>query len=175
MNAPAPQQKTSRTKRLGIAAAVAAAIAVPAEGLRQFAYWDPPGILTVCYGSTTNVVQGKKYSLEECKARLDTDMMNAVTLVDTCQPGLPPNVLAAFSDAVYNMWPTIACNTQKSTAARMLKAKDWAGACGQLPRWDKANMAGVMVSLPGLTKRREVERVLCLTPAAAEPVASLTQ
>lgn len=150
-------------KRLTTAAAIAAAIAVPAEGLRQYAYYDPPGILTVCYGSTTNVVAGKKYSLEECRARLDADMMAAVVAVDRCQPGLPEPVLAAFADAVYNIGPKVACSMTSSTAARMLRAGDYTGACKQLPRWDKANIAGAMVPLPGLTKRRKAEETLCLT------------
>ena len=36
-----------RNKRVAAAAAIATAIAAPAEGLRQWAYYDPPGILTV--------------------------------------------------------------------------------------------------------------------------------
>lgn len=151
-----------RAKRLTVAAALASAIAIPAEGLRQYAYFDPPGILTVCYGSTTNVVKGKKYSLEECRVRLDADMAQAIEAVERCVPGLPEHVLAAFGDAVYNIGPKIACDTQRSTAARLLKAGDIAAACMQLPRWDKANIAGVMVSLPGLTKRRAAEKTLCL-------------
>ena len=142
--------------------AIATALAIPAEGLRQYAYNDPPGILTVCYGSTTNVVKGKKYSLDECKARLDADMMNAINQVDKCAPSLPDNVLAAFSDAVYNMGPKIACDKQNSTAARLLAKGDIAGACNQLPRWNRATVAGVSVELPGLTKRRAAERNLCL-------------
>ncbi len=142
--------------------AIATALAIPAEGLRQYAYNDPPGILTVCYGSTTNVVKGKKYSLDECKARLDTDMMNAINQVDKCAPSLPDNVLAAFSDAVYNMGPKIACDKQNSTAARLLAKGDITGACNQLPRWNRATVAGVSNELPGLTKRRAAERNLCL-------------
>ena len=153
-------------KRVGAAVALAAAIAIPAEGLRQWAYYDPPGILTVCYGSTTNVQKGVKYSLDECKARLDDDMRAAIAQVDACAPGLPVPVLAAFGDAVYNLGPRIACDTAHSTAARLLKAGDLAGACQQLPRWDKASVGGVMVSLPGLTKRRAKEMALCLEGAA---------
>ncbi len=149
-------------KRVGVAVALAAAIAIPAEGLRQWAYYDPPGILTVCYGSTTNVQKGVKYSLDECKARLDADMLAAVQAVDRCAPGLPVPVLAAFGDAVYNIGPTVACDTSRSTAARMLKAGDLRGACDQMPRWNKARVAGAMVELPGLTKRRAKERELCL-------------
>jgi len=153
-------------KRVGAAVALAAAIAIPAEGLRQWAYYDPPGILTVCYGSTTNVQKGVKYSLDECKARLDDDMRAAIAQVDACAPGLPVPVLAAFGDAVYNLGPKIACDTTHSTAARLLKAGDLAGACQQLPRWNRATVAGRSVELPGLTKRRAKEMDLCLEGVA---------
>ena len=153
-------------KRVGAAVALAAAIAIPAEGLRQWAYYDPPGILTVCYGSTTDVQKGKKYSLDECKDRLDTDMRAAIAQVDTCAPGLPVPVLAAFGDAVYNLGPKIACDTTHSTAARVLKAGDLAGACQQLPRWNRATVAGRSAELPGLTKRRAKEMDLCLEGVA---------
>ena len=155
-----------KTRRRSAAAALAVAIAIPAEGLRQWAYYDPPGILTVCYGSTTDVQKGVKYSLDECKARLDDDMRAAIAQVDACAPGLPVPVLAAFGDAVYNIGPKIACDTAHSTAARLLKAGDIEGACRQLPRWDKASVGGVMVSLPGLTKRRAKEMDLCLEGVA---------
>jgi lysozyme len=153
--------------RIKRAIALAAAIAVPAEGLRQLAYYDPPGILTVCYGHTgADVVKGKRYSLEQCKAFLDADMLHAVKTVERCQPGLPENVLAAFSDAVYNMGPKIACDTRPSpdgsTAARMLQRGDITAACNQLPRWNKARVSGMLVELPGLTKRRAKEQALCL-------------
>ena len=151
-----------RNRKRALAAAIATAIAIPAEGLRQWAYLDPPGILTVCYGSTTDVQRGKKYTLDECKARLDADMLKAIAAVDACAPGLPVPVLAAFGDAVYNIGPKIACDTAHSTAARYLKAGELAAACQQLPRWDKASVGGVMISLPGLTKRRAAEMALCL-------------
>ena len=151
-----------RNRKRAIAAAIATAVAIPAEGLRQFAYYDPPGILTVCYGSTTDVQRGRQYTLDECKARLDADMLGAISAVDACVPGLPVNVLAAFGDAAYNIGPKVACDTKHSTAARLLKAGDIAGACQQLPRWNRATVAGVSVELPGLTKRRAAEMALCL-------------
>ena len=156
---------TDKQKRISSAVAIATALAIPMEGLRQFAYYDPPGVLTVCYGSTTDVVKGKKYSLEECKQRLDDDMLNAILTVERCVPGLPDNVLAAFGDAVYNIGPKVACDKQRSTAARKLAAGDIAGACNELPKWNKARVGGVMVPLPGLTKRRELERTICLEPS----------
>lgn len=151
-------------KRRALAAILATAVAVPAEGLRRVAYYDPPGILTVCRGHTgADVVKGKVYSLAECDAFMSTDMKAAVAKVDACVPGLPPHVLAAFSDAVYNMGPKIACDTARSTAARKLKAGDLVGACNELPRWDKASVGGFMVALPGLTARRAQDKALCLS------------
>ena len=154
---------TNKGGKVGLAVALATAIAIPAEGLRRIAYYDPPGILTVCYGSTSGVIAGKRYTMDECKARLDRDMLHAVEQVDRCAPNAPPNVLAAFGDAAYNMGPRIACDTAASTAARKLKAQDWYGACRELPKWDKARIAGVLVPLPGLTARRAKEMALCLS------------
>lgn len=153
--------------RKAAAMALAVAIAGPAEGLRQWAYRDPVGILTVCEGHTgPDVVAGKKYSLAECRALMTADMTKAIDQVDRCAPGLPVEVLASFSDAVFNMGPTIACNQAASTAARKLAAGDLVGACNELPKWNKARVSGVLVPLPGLTKRRAAEQALCLQGAA---------
>lgn len=145
-------------------AVLVAALAVPFEGLRRTWYFDPPGIPTVCYGHTgLDVDKSKVYTMNECKALLTKDVLYAVSAVDKCRPGLPPKVLAAFADLTYNAGPTAACDTAKSTAARKLAAGDFAGACNELPKWDKARVAGIMVALPGLTRRRLAERDLCLS------------
>ena len=147
-----------KAKRYAMVAAAAASLAAGFEGLRQYAYYDPrPGdaILTVCYGSTTQVEKGKKYSLEECKQRLETDMAEAIAAVERCHPGLPDNVLIAFSDAVYNIGPRVAC---KSTASKYLDQGRYADACRELPKWNKSN--GIV--LPGLTRRRQAEMEICL-------------
>lgn len=152
----------SAGKRAAAIAAIAASLAVPFEGLRQYAYYDPPGILTVCYGHTGGVIKGRKYSVEECNGLLSSDMLDAVLAVERCAPGLPVDTAAALSDAVFNLGPKLVCNTSASTLARKLKAGDVRGACEQLPRWDKARVLGRMVALPGLTKRRAAEKQLCL-------------
>jgi GH24 family phage-related lysozyme (muramidase) len=85
--------------------------------------------------------------------------------VERCAPGLPSTSLAAFADAAYNVGHGIVCDTKRSTIARLLAQGDVMGACNQLPRWNKAKVAGVMVELPGLTKRRALERDLCLMGA----------
>lgn len=156
------QAKATGAKRRAVVIAAACALAIPAEGLRQIAYRDPPGVLTACYGSTRNVRAGVVYSLAECRARLDGEMGEAVDTVERCAPGLPDHVAAAFSDAVYNLGPVIVCDRANSTAARMLAAGKIEEACRQLPRWDKARVAGQLVALPGLTKRRAAETAVCL-------------
>ena len=154
------------SQRRASAVAIATALAAPAEGLRQYAYRDPVGIPTICFGSTKGVQMGDTKTVEECKALLTKEMLDAVSRVDTCRPGLPINVLAAFSDAAYNMGPTIACDTSKSTAAKLLSTGRYYEACDQLLRWDKARVAGVLVTMPGLTKRREMERKVCIGEVA---------
>lgn len=168
--------KASTAKRTGVAAALAVAIAIPAEGLRTVAYRDPIGIPTICFGSTRGVQMGDRVTVEQCHKMLTAEMLDAVETVDRCLPGLPVKVLAAFSDAVYNMGPTITCSNTGSTARKLLLAKQYDAACNQLPRWDKARVAGVLVSLPGLTKRRVVERELCLDWRAdqAHPAPAIT-
>ena len=141
---------------------VLASFAMAAEGIRQVAYVDPPGILTVCYGSTTDVERGKVYSLEECRVRLDADMNEALDIVERCVPGLPVKPLAAFADATFNIGPKIVCNQAESTAARLLAAGEIEAACRELVKWDKAKILGVYVKLPGLSKRRRAEMTLCL-------------
>ena len=149
-------------KRYAAILGAAATLAAGFEGLRQYAYYDPrPGdaILTVCYGSTTDVQKGKKYSIEECKQRLEDDMAEAVRMGEKGHPGLPDNVLIAFSDAVYNIGPKVACN---STASKYLAQGNYEAACKELPRWNKSN--GIV--LPGLTRRRNAEMAICLEPLA---------
>lgn len=150
-------------KRVAAATAIATALAIPAEGLRQWAYYDPPGVLTVCRGHTGPDIDPKKqYSIEECDRYLSDDMRNAIQSVERCAPGLPAPVLAAFGDAVFNIGPTIACSKNKSTAARLLASGRIKEACEQLPRWNKATVFGALIELPGLTKRRNAEMQVCL-------------
>lgn len=140
---------------------LAVGIAMPMEGLRTKAYRDPgPAIWTVCYGHTIGVTESTTYTPEECKKLLMLEMEDAIRSVERCQPGLPDPVLAAFSSAVYNLGPRIVCD---STASKYLKARNYTAACNELPRWDGSRVGGIMVRLPGLTKRRMMEKDLCLT------------
>ena len=52
---------------------------------------------------------------------------------------------------------------KKSTLLRKINAEDYTGAANEFLRWDKANMRGRLVQLPGLSRRRAAERDLFLT------------
>lgn len=155
---------TPKQKRASIVA-IAVAVAMPAEGLRNYAYKDPVGIPTICFGTTTGVKLGDYRTTAECKVLITEDMQKAVDAVERCgPPSMSVNQMAAFADLVYNVGPTPVCNTTKSTLARKLKSGDVIGACNELPKWDKARVGGVLIALPGLTKRRAMEKDLCLSP-----------
>ncbi len=149
-------------RRSAIVAAVVA-LAAPAEGLRHVAYYDPPGILTVCRGHTGPDVQaGRYYSDGECLQLEQLDAGHAVDQVLRCAPAAPESVAVAFADLTFNAGPTAACDRVRSTAARYLAAGRWRAACEELPKWDKTHVAGQLVALPGLTRRRAMERNVCL-------------
>lgn len=148
--------------RIKALTAAAALIIAPAEGLRQYAYKDPVGIPTACFGATKGIKMGQTFTLEQCKGMLNRDTQEAVEIVLKSAPNAPDRVVIAFASAVYNLGPKIVTNTKESTAARLLQAQEWEKACKQLPRWDKAKVMGVMVSLPGLTTRRLHEEDVCL-------------
>ena len=89
-------------------------------------------------------------------------MQTAVQQVQKCHPDLPYGVMVAFSDAVYNIGPKVACN---STASKYLKQGNYEAACKELPKWNKSNG----ITLPGLTRRREAEMEICLDYLNLQP------
>lgn len=131
------------------------------EGLRQYAYKDPVGIPTICFGETKGVKLGDRKTLEECKDLLIESLMIANKAVESCvKVPLSDNRHAALVSFTYNVGNTAFCN---STLVKKLNAGD-ADACDELLRWTKAKG----IQLPGLVKRREAERQLCL-PAENNP------
>lgn len=151
-----------RAKKKSSALVIAIALAIPAEGLRTKAYKDPVGIPTICFGSTKGVKMGDTATVAQCNELLTEEMRERVDAVDACIPNAPPHVLAAFADTAFNVGLHVACSKSDSTAARYLAAGQWTQACNELPKWNKARVAGVLVPLPGLTKRRAAAQEVCL-------------
>lgn len=128
-----------------------------AEGLRTVAYSDPVGIPTICFGETKDVKLGDKATADECKAKLGARVQEFGRGVDRCiDHPLPPPRKAAYTSATYNIGVEAFC---KSSMARKENAGDVRGACDALLLYVYAKG----VKLPGLVKRREQERELCLS------------
>ncbi len=139
--------------------AIAVACVGGFEGLRLAAYSDPVGIATICFGETKGVQLGQRATLEECNGMLADSLQLANHAVDDCIRGpLPDYRRAALVSFTYNVGRNAMCG---STMARKMNAGDIMGGCNELLRWDKAKG----IRWPGLTKRRAVERDMCLRGA----------
>jgi len=137
-------------------AVLASAVIIRWEGERYEPYRDPVGILTVCYGHTgPDIVEGKRYTKEECDALLAADMTIARADVNRCLP-MPKlaHVEAALTSATFNIGAKVVCG---STLQRKALNNDWPGACAELDRWKFAKGR----ELRGLVLRRADERALC--------------
>lgn len=154
----------TKAKKTGVAVALACCLAAPFEGMRNWAYRDPVGIPTACFGTTKGVKLGQHYTNEQCNGLLNKEMAQAVETVVRCVPGdLTINQIAAFGSGVYNIGEKLVCDQKNSTVARLLAAGKVVEACQQLLLWNKATKAGVLIALPGLTRRRTAEMDLCLS------------
>jgi lysozyme len=143
--------------RARLALAVTAGLIGAFEGLKTVAYLDPVGIPTACFGMTQGVEIGQEYSEVECEEYLFEKTIGYQRAVrQRVKVPLSEGQLAAFTSFTYNVGVAA---FERSTLLRKLNAGDYEGACNELPRWVYARG----VKLPGLVKRREVERELCLT------------
>ena len=129
------------------------------EGYVPEAYQDPVGIWTRCYGDTTDVTPGEKYSAEECARSLNEHLIETSRPVMRCVPSLAkqhPKIIVAMLDMAYNIGPTAFC---RSSVARYANAGDWASACRRIA---EIYTTARGVSLRGLVIRRNAESLMCL-------------
>lgn len=133
------------------------------EGCYLTAYKCPAGVWTIGYGTTEPIngkpiSQGMKITQQQANELLIKNLKTYEKAVnDYTKVPLNQNQYDALVSFVYN----VGCNAYKtSTLLQLLNKDDYEGAANQLPRWNKA---GGKV-LAGLTKRREAEKKLFLTP-----------
>jgi lysozyme len=149
---------SSRLKRNSTLAAAVVALVAGFEGLRTFAYRDPVGIPTICFGETRGVRMGDRATAEECKAMLKVRLIEFETGMRSClraPDALPVGAYAAFLSFTYNVGAGAFC---RSTLASKANAGDIRGACNELPKWTTARG----IRLPGLVNRRKAEQAVCL-------------
>ncbi|MGR4048623.1 lysozyme [Kosakonia cowanii] len=136
------------------------------EGLRLAAYKDAVGVLTIGYG-WTQPVDGKPIRLgmtikeETAERLLRTGLVSYESDVSKLvKVKLTQGQFDALVSFAYNLG---ARAFSTSTLLQKLNAGNYSGAADEFPRWNKA---GGKV-LPGLTRRREAERVLFLSDIKA--------
>lgn len=152
----------SRVKKSAQIAGMLVVLTGGAEGLRQVAYPDPATKghpWTVCFGHTgPEVVPGYRRTLEECKELLVKDLDKHADPIEKCVPWLqtaPIQVYVASVDLAVNIGSGGFC---KSSIASNFNSGNYREGCQRFMLYTKA--AGI--TMPGLVRRRENERRLCL-------------
>ena len=132
------------------------------EGFSSTPYKDIAGNATIGYGH--KIRPGENFSggiTSSAAAQLLTqDTASArAAVMQLVKVALNSNQMAALMDFVYNVGPS---KFASSTLLRKLNSGDYAGAAGELERWNKA---GGMVR-GGLTTRRQSEEELFRSPVS---------
>ena len=139
---------------LAISAATLVGIATH-EGYRSEAYKDTVGIPTLGFGETAGVKMGDKTTPERALVQLlESTEKHADAIRQCIHVPLYQHEFDAYISLAYNIGTGAFC---RSTLVKKLNAKDYAGACEEIKRF---NRAGGKV-LPGLTRRRQKEYRLC--------------
>ena len=112
---------------------------------------------TIGWGSTgPEVTPETVWTQQQAEDSLDKHLLYFCTGVLKLSPKLlkePPRRLAAIISFAYNCGLG---NYRISTLKKRVDAQDWAGACEEIVKWNKA---GGRI-LPGLTRRRQAEAAL---------------
>lgn len=127
------------------------------EGFVGHTYIDAVGIPTIGFGTTKDVKPNQTITPERALIRLLQDANVMEKQLKQCIGDVPmhQHEWDAIVSWTYNVGTGAAC---KSTLVKKLKAGDYTGACNELSRWTYAGGK----QLPGLVKRREHERQMCL-------------
>lgn len=124
------------------------------EGLETRAYPCPAGVWTIGYGHTAGVKNGDKITELEAENFLRKDLevfeknVNSLVKVRLTQPQF---------DALVSFTYNVGCKKfADSTMLKLINVGNMKAAAAQFPKWRYANKK----ELPGLVKRRRVERSL---------------
>lgn len=135
------------------------------EGLSTKAYRCPAGVWTIGYGHTEGVEAGDIITEAVADKLLEADVTLFASRIDlqAQRDGitLSQGEFDALTDFAFNLGLGALFN---STLWKMLKENKHIQAANEFLKWDKSRnrQTGVMVVLPGLTKRRKAERELFL-------------
>jgi GH24 family phage-related lysozyme (muramidase) len=134
------------------------------EGFKDYAYIDTDGTPVIGYGLSRigglPVQIGDRISTTQADAALNAHLREIhQELGQIIKVDLSDRQLSALTSIAFNVGVD---NIKNSTLVRKINTKDYAGAADEFLRWDKANIQGSIVQMPGLTRRRAAERQLFL-------------
>jgi lysozyme len=121
------------------------------EGLRLQSYQDSVGVWTIGYGHTKGVKPGQTITQPQAEAFLQQDLGVAEAAVNGLDEALTDNQFAALVSFTFNLGGG---NLNKLMSHGLAAAPD------RILLFDHAGGK----ALPGLTRRRQAERALFLTP-----------
>ncbi len=132
------------------------------EGFSARPYLCPAGVPTIGYGATY-YPDGRRVTMQD-KPVSEADATAMLrSMLASYEAGVSRYVQVPLTQGQFDALVSFAYNLglsalKGSTLLRLVNARDYAGAAAQFLRW---NRAGGKV-LPGLTRRREAERVMFL-------------
>ena len=149
--------KHPRTAVAALSLSAAALVGLAShEGYVERAYQDIIGVWTIGFGTTDGVKPGQKTDPVTALNRALTDAQKFEGALKQCVTvPLHQHEYDAYISLAYNIGPAAFC---RSTLVRKLNAGDYAGACREILRWDRAG--GQVVR--GLTLRRQDEYRKCV-------------
>lgn len=140
---------------LGLSAAALVGIAT-FEGYSPTTYLDIVGIPTIGFGTTHGVKPGDKTDPVKALQRKLSDVQKFEGAIKQCvKVPLHQYEYDAYLSLAYNIGSGAFCS---STLVKKLNAEDYAGACREILRWNRAG--GKVVR--GLSIRREKEYRTCI-------------
>lgn len=131
------------------------------EGCKLAAYLCPAGIPTIGFGHTGPETRiGQKITQHQADEILTHDLQKFESAIGRLCPLANANQFSAMVSLCFNIGEA---NFAASSLRRKFNANAPLSAADEFLKWNKATVKGVLTVLPGLTKRREAERLLFLT------------
>ena len=134
------------------------------EGFEDLAYIDTDGTPVIGYGLSRIEGQpvqiGDRISSEDANSALNSQLQTIKAELDRAiKVDLSDRQFGAIASLSFNVGVDSIVN---STLVRKINQGDYTGAANEFLRWDKANVRGRLVQLPGLSRRRSAEKQLFL-------------
>lgn len=139
------------------------------EGNESKPYYDIAGVLTVCNGYTgSDIDKNKVYGKKECDSLLKQELtVHGKAILECVKVPLNQNQYNALVSLAYNVGAPTVCKSglpKNKHLIDLLNAGEYTDACNRILAYNKARVKGKLVPVYGLTKRRQAERSMCLTP-----------